>query len=243
VAAAVTDSGIVAGATREYGLSDEELVIVKRLDSSVPVPLPWQKRCFDIALAAVTLTLSSPILVLIVFAELSNALLVTADRGWPLYSETRVSQGRPFPLRKFRILRTPAIRAIRDGAVTPKVAENTPGNLTALGSLLKKTGLDELPQFWSILVGEMSFIGPRPWPTREYRAEVDAGIHRRVVMRAGLSGSAQLLKGTRRTTGHELLADLRYIEFVRTAGGWNVLGNDLRLTLQTLQLLLKMTGE
>ena len=226
-----------------YRLSAEQLAEVERLDRTDPVASPWQKRAFDIVLAALALLITSPISLLLLLAELLDALIVPADRGWPIYRETRVSQGREFHLRKFRILRAPAIRAIREEGVVPKVAENNPGNVTVVGAFLKKTGLDELPQFWSILIGEMSFIGPRPKPTAEFRVEADVGIHRRAVIRAGLSGPAQLLKGTQRSAGDELLTDLRYIEFVRTASGWQVLRNDLRLTWRTVQLMLRMTGE
>jgi lipopolysaccharide/colanic/teichoic acid biosynthesis glycosyltransferase len=226
-----------------YGLDAAQFAMVELLDRPEPVDLPWQKRTFDAVFAGLALVLAAPLSLVIVLAELLNALVVQEDRGWPFYSETRVSQGRPFQLRKFRILRAPAIRAIRENGLVPKIAENTPGNLTAVGRVLKRTGLDELPQYWSILIGEMSLIGPRPKPSAEYRVEIDAGLYRRSVIRAGLSGPAQLLKGTSRTAGDELLADLRYIEWVRTAGGWRVLGNDLRLLWSTMLLMLKMTGE
>lgn len=226
-----------------YRLDDEQFSEVERLDRPEPVRLPRQKRTFDVMFAVLALLITLPVSLLILLAELLDALLVPADRGWPIYRETRVSQGRPFHLRKFRILCAPAIRAIREDGVVPKVAENTPGNLTAVGVFLKKTGFDELPQFWSILIGDMSLIGPRPKPTAEYRVEIDVGIHRRAVIRAGLSGPAQLLKGTHRTAGDDLFADLRYIDSVRTASGWRVLGNDLRLAWRTVLLMLKTTGE
>lgn len=226
-----------------YQLDDEGLAEVARLDRAELVGLPWQKRAFDVTLAAGVLTVTLPLVAVILAAELADALAVPADRGWPIYRETRVSRGRPFHLRKFRILRAAAIRAIREQGVVPKVAENTPGNVTAVGAFLKKTGLDELPQFLSIVAGEMSFVGPRPKPVAEYRVEIDAGIHRRAVICAGLTGPAQLLKGTQRTAGDELLADLHYIDGVRNAGGWRVLARDVGLTWRTALLMLKATGE
>ena len=238
-----TEPPLPASIAALYQLNDERLAEVLRLDRAEAVRIPGQKRAFDVGLAAAALLLLSPVFLLVLLAELLDALLAPADRGRPLYLETRVSRGRPFQLRKFRIMRAPAIRAIREEGMVPKVAENTPGNLTAVGVFLKKTGLDELPQFWSILVGEMSFVGPRPKPVAEYRVEIDAGIRRRAVIGAGLTGPAQLLKGTQRTVGDELLADLRYIERVRTAGGWRVLAGDLRLTGRTVLLMLKTTGE
>jgi len=226
-----------------YHLDEEQFAEVERLDRPDPVHLPWQKRAFDVVFALLCLLITSPLSFLILIAELLDASIVPKDRGWPIYIEQRISQGQPFSLRKFRILRMPAIRAIREDGMVPKVVENMSGNVTVVGRFLKKTGLDELPQFVCILIGEMSWIGPRPKPDAEYRVEFDVGLYRRTVIRAGLTGPAQLLKGTRRTSGDELLADLRYIEMVRTASGWQVLAHDMRLTWHTVRLMLKMTGE
>ena len=77
----------------------------------------------------------------------------------------------------------------------------------------------------------------------EVRKEIAEGITRRQVVRAGLSGPAQLLKGTTRTKEDDLLADLRYIERLRTGSVWAILVFDLRLLGRTACLMLKMTGE
>lgn len=207
------------------------------------VRLPWQKVAYDKLLAALLLVLTSPLLLLIALAELVDAALVPADRGSVVYAETRVSEGRPFTLRKFRILRREAIRRIREESAVPKAMENEPGNLTAVGRVLKRTGLDELPQFVSVLAGDMSLFGPRPKPTAEYEQGIARGETHRTVMRAGLSGPGQLLKGTERAPGDDVAADVRYVEFVRSSGGWAVLAEDLRMTWRTLRLMLRMTGE
>lgn len=217
---------------------------IARLDVGDPVRLPWQKLAFDKAFALAALLVTSPLLLVIVLAEALDALLVPADRGAVFYSETRISAGRPFRLAKFRILRAPAIARIRDEGAVPKAMENEPGNLTAVGHVLKRAGLDELPQLLAVLGGAMSLVGPRPKPTAEYEDERAAtGSNRRAVIRAGLTGPAQLLKGTERTVADELLADLRYNDLVRRAGGWRVLAEDLRLTWSTVLLMLRITGE
>lgn len=217
---------------------------IARLDVPEPVRLPWQKVVWDKTFALFALALTSPLWVLIALAASLDALLVPADRGCVLYSETRVSAGRPFRLTKFRILRAPAIRRVREEGAIPKMLENEPGNLTVVGRVLKRTGLDELPQLSSVLGGAMSLVGPRPKPAAEYEAERAAtGTNRRSVIRAGLTGPAQVLKGTARTPADELLADLRYIDLVRRSSGWRVLSEDLRLTWRTVLLMLRMTGE
>lgn len=216
---------------------------VARLDSDAPVRLPWQKRALDGAVASIALVTCSPLLLAIVIAELLGSALVPADRGGVLHRETRVSAGRPFPLRKFRILRAGAIRRIREEGAVPKDVENEPGNLTAVGRALKRTGLDELPQFVCVLVGEMTLVGPRPKPVAEYEAGVAEGLRHRTVMRAGLTGPAQLLKGTEYDATDAVLADLRYIDLVRESSGWRVLREDVRLLGRTVLHMFKLTGE
>lgn len=229
---------MIEGATPRQGAE------IARLESAEPVRLPWQKAAHDRAFAAAALLLSSPAWVVVLVAEALDALFVRADRGAPFYTEVRISAGRPFRLVKFRILRAPAITRIREDGAVPKAMENEPGNLTAVGRALKKTGLDELPQLLVILGGAMSLVGPRPKPPAEYEAERRAqGSERRTVIRAGLTGPAQLLKGTARTPADELLADLRYIDLVRHASGWRVLAEDVRLAWRTVLLMLRMTGE
>lgn len=226
-----------------YRMPPGRLAEALALDSAAVVRTPAAKRIYDVLLSLTVLILTSPLWLLVLAAELLDAALVPADRGWPVYAEVRVSQGRAFQLRKFRILRAAAIRQIREEGAMPKIVENTPGNLTAVGRLLKKTGLDELPQFVNILFGDMSFVGPRPKPLAEYAVEARLGLHRREVALAGLTGSAQLLKGSERTAGDDLIADLRYVDHVRRSSGAAVLAEDLRHTGRTVLLMLRMTGE
>lgn len=232
-----------ASTLSEYGdPSPEQVAEVRRLDLPEPVRLPAAKRALDVVASGITLILTLPISALIVVAEVLESLFVPSHRGPILYFERRVSAGRPFRLPKFRILKVSAIKKIEEGA-RPKRVENQPENLTNVGKMLKKTGLDELPQMFSILVGDMSFIGPRPKPVAEYDEEIAHGIRRREVITAGLSGPAQLMKGSARTPLDELIADLRYIDHLRSAGGWDVLRTDLRHLGRTVRLMLKMTGE
>lgn len=107
------------------------------------------KRCIDVLVSAVALLLLSPILVAIGFA-------VGLDSGLPiLFRQKRVGRGfRQFAILKFRTMRVqvggPAITVAGDARVT------------RVGRLLRATKLDELPQFWNVLIGDMSLVGPRP---------------------------------------------------------------------------------
>ncbi|MBW2559316.1 MAG: sugar transferase [Deltaproteobacteria bacterium] len=215
---------------------------IERLNSREPVALPWTKVMLDKVFASVALVLTLPLSIIIVLAIVVMGLVFRRDAGSVMHYEIRVSAGEQFRLPKFRIFTREAVAEIERGMI-PKQVENVPGNLTAVGRVLKKTGLDELPQFWTVLKGDMSLIGPRPKPVAEYEPEIEQGIWRREVIRAGLSGSAQLLKGTERTAEDDLLADLRYIERVRCEGAWSVLALDMGFLWDTVRLMFKMTGE
>jgi len=109
------------------------------------------KRAFDILLALVVLVVSSPFLVL-------TALAVWLESGSPiLYRQERVGEnGRLFTLNKFRSMRKDAEQG------TPVWARAEDERVTHVGRFIRKTRLDELPQLWNVLRGDMSFVGPRP---------------------------------------------------------------------------------
>ena len=120
------------------------------------------KRALDLALAAAGLVVTEPGLGLI-------ALLVRRSSAGPvIFRQERVGRyGRPFRIHKFRTLRVDA-----DG---PMVTASGDGRVTRVGAVLRRTKLDELPQLWDVLRGEMSLVGPRPevptyaalWPAAE----------------------------------------------------------------------------
>jgi len=108
----------------------------------------WSKRCFDILVAAVLLPVLAPVM-------LVCAMAVLFGSGLPiLFRQVRVGQhGRVFWIVKFRTMRAaPGADVTADG--DPRV--------TRVGRVLRRFKLDELPQLWNVLIGEMSFVGPRP---------------------------------------------------------------------------------
>jgi O-antigen biosynthesis protein WbqP len=109
------------------------------------------KRLFDLALAIMlSAILALPILIIVGLVRLTSP-------GPALYWSDRVG-------RHNRIFRMPKFRSMRTGtpAVATHLLENPAAHLTPIGPFLRKSSLDELPQLWSILVGDMSFVGPRP---------------------------------------------------------------------------------
>jgi sugar transferase (PEP-CTERM system associated) len=111
----------------------------------------FTKRTFDIVLAAVGLVLAAPLMLL-------TAIAVWLESGSPvLYRQERVGEhGRPFTLMKFRSMRHDAEQG------TPIWARDGDARVTQVGRFIRQTRLDELPQLWTVLQGDMSFVGPRP---------------------------------------------------------------------------------
>jgi len=179
------------------------------------------KRLGDVALAFVLLVLTAPLLVLL-------ALLVKlGSRGPAFYTQTRVGQyGRTFRLRKLRTMRVDA------EAGEARWAQGDDPRQTRVGRALRRTRLDELPQLLNILLGEMSFVGPRP-ERPEFVATLEKAIPYyawRHAARPGLTGWAQInypYGSSVEDTVHKLEYDLYYIRNFS-------LGTDLFIVLRTL---------
>lgn len=206
--------------------------------------LPWQKRMLDVALSLALVLLLSPVMVLIAVGILLEGLVRPASRGPIFLSEPRGSEGRIFRIPKFRIIRMDVFRRIsaEQKYLHIKPMERVPENLTTVGGFLKKFYLDELPQLLSILKGEMSFVGPRPWPLEPYYDELEQGILRKKLIRPGLTGLVQASKGNP-DARDEWTLDYAYIGFMASSrSGWVKLGLDLRILFWSLRTVLQAKG-
>jgi lipopolysaccharide/colanic/teichoic acid biosynthesis glycosyltransferase len=149
------------------------------------------KRALDVLLSSLGLFASSPLWLAIA------AAIKVEDRGPVFYSQERVGLGgRPFRALKFRSMR-PDAEALT-GAVQATAAD---ARVTRIGRLMRATAMDELPQLWNIMRGDMSFVGPRALRPGEIEAEGDGrlvrledvpGFEERIVVRPGLTGIAQV---------------------------------------------------
>lgn len=208
------------------------------------VRIAWQKRVFDIALSLLLLIFLSPLLITILLALAVDSLLVRRDRGPFFLGEPRGSEGRVFRLPKFRIIQMEAFERISRGQeyLHIKEMEGEEENLTVVGRILKKFYMDELPQFFSILKGDMSFVGPRPWPLEPYYEEIEKGILRKKLIRPGLTGLVQANKGVEGGPD-EWTLDYAYIGFMGSPrSGFSKLGLDLRILRRSLRTLLEAKG-
>ena len=183
------------------------------------------KRTFDLFLAfAVALILAMPFLVVFIAVRLTST-------GPALYWSDRVGCNNViFKMPKFRTMR------IDTPAVATHLLENPQQFLTPIGSFLRKTSLDELPQLWSILNGDMSFVGPRPALFNQddlISLRTQYGVDK---LAPGLTGWAQV-NGCRGETEvvEKMVARVHYdLEYLRN---WS-LSLDLRIIVRTVRLML-----
>lgn len=183
----------------------------------------WGKRLFDLGVAALCLALAAPLLLLV-------ALAVRCSSPGPVfYLQERVGlNGRRFKLVKFRTMVEDAERL--SGPVL--ASENDP-RVTPAGRWLRSARLDELPQLFNVLKGDMSFVGPRPerpFFVERFSREIP-GYRYRLKVKPGITGLAQVLGNYDTDPAGKLKYDLFYIR------NYSLL-LDLQIILQTLRVVL-----
>ena len=206
-------------------------------DARLPVARSRAKRLFDVVLAATGLVVLSPILALI-------ALAIVLDAGWPvLYSQSRTGfEGQVFRIWKFRTMvrnaeaKRAELLALNEAPYPAFKIRNDP-RLTRIGRFLRKSSLDELPQLWNVLVGDMSLVGPRPLPTIEADL-LDLAGRQRLLARPGITCLWQLSNrhADQSGFGDWLAKDLAYIH------DWS-LWRDVVILARTAQAVVRMTGQ
>ncbi|WP_104204263.1 sugar transferase [Billgrantia saliphila] len=179
------------------------------------------KRLFDIGVALLALALLAPIMATV-------ALLVRWRLGSPvLFRQTRPGRhGRPFEMVKFRTMRD---ALDRDGTPLPDAAR-----LTTLGKRLRATSLDELPELWNVLKGDMSLVGPRPL-LMEYLPLYTPHQARRHEVRPGVTGWAQVNGRNALSWEQKFELDVWYVDN-------RSLWLDLRILLLTVRKVLVREG-
>jgi exopolysaccharide biosynthesis polyprenyl glycosylphosphotransferase len=192
------------------------------------------KRLIDIAGAAFGLVILSPILIV-------TAILIRVRDGSPvIFRQTRVGlHGRPFTILKFRTMAPDAEERLhevahlneREGAAFK--ATNDP-RMSQIGRTLRRTSVDELPQLWNVLKGEMSLVGPRP-PLPQEVVEYDIWHRRRLSMKPGITGLWQVESRHEPSFDRWVELDLSYID------RWT-LWLDLSILLRTMPNVMMARG-
>lgn len=183
--------------------SDQEVFYTEELPALAKKPIyEFVKRLFDIMMSfAALIILAIPMAVIAL-------VIVLESPGNPIYAQTRLGKGeKPFTIYKFRSM---PVDAEADGL---RWADSNDDRVTGIGKVLRETRLDELPQLWNILIGEMSFVGPRP-ERPEFYAVFDTyiiGFRQRMVVKPGLTGLAQVTGGYELLPEEKIRYDLDYI--------------------------------
>jgi len=185
------------------------------------------KRILDISAATILLLFLFPLFIII-------AVLILFDSGSPvIYIQKRLGKdGRPFDFYKFR-----SMYQNSENVGSKQYSSKNDPRVTGMGRLLRRTSLDELPQLWNILKGDMSFIGPRPvlpyhpWKYDDYSEEEK----KRFYVLPGITGLAQV-KGRRSLTWKERIRyDIKYIDSLSFK-------NDIMIILKTIRVIMSNEG-
>lgn len=201
------EQGVAAKVHREH--ADAVLTAESDVGQLVDVKVePWDrqdyvlKRGFDIAFAFVGLLVNIPVMVGI-------AIAIKLDDGGPvLYDQERTAVfGEIFTVYKFRSMTT-------EGESATPVEDEENNRITNIGRVLRRTHLDEIPQLWSVLVGDMSVVGPRAvWTEEEHLIEEEVEMWRkRWFVKPGLTGLAQVNDVKSTKPGEKLRYDLQYVK-------------------------------
>ena len=189
-----------------------------------------QKRAFDLVLAGSAVVVLSPLLLLI-------ALAVRLDSAGPvIFRQRRVGQAnRQFEIYKFRTMRTEVCDA--DGLVSTGRDDD---RVTRIGGFLRRTSLDELPQLFNVVRGEMSLVGPRPHALGSRAGELlfweaSDAYWMRHALKPGLTGLAQI-RGYRGATNTENHLRMRVRSDLEYLSDWS-LANDVMIILKTIKVL------
>lgn len=193
----------------QFRFSDEEMRAIARR------PYWRYKRALDAAVAGVMLVMLAPVIG-------GLALLIRMGLGAPVYfwQERTGYGGRPARLYKFRSMSN--IKTSDNGPTDDAKRQST------LGRFMRATRIDELPQLWNVLIGEMSFVGPRPL----LPADLIEGATARWLARPGLTGWAQVMGGRDLTAADKMALDLWYI---RNAS----LRLDVEIAIRTVPMILR----
>ena len=201
------------------------------------------KRAFDLLIAFILITLLLPVY-LIIFTAIFIEQILTNDFGPFIISEPRVSKGKVFKLYKLNMYREYKRQEYLNNSPdyekfkTWSFLQKDPSSIRHFGKIMKNTYMDELGQFFNILKGDMSFVGPRPLPVG-YELNNEAP---RKTLKAGLVGFATNRAKNEGDTISKQKTDIEYLDIYQTASPFEVIKVDLIVILDGFRAVLKAKG-
>ncbi len=214
-------SDIIIRGAQEINLFDSPLLLCR--NDGLPFELRFAKRTMDIILSLIALPFLLP------FMAVIAAAVKLYDGGPAIYKQERLTiNGKRFYVLKFRSM---IVDAEKDGVA--RLAADSDSRITPVGAFIRKCRLDELPQIFNIIKGDMSFVGPRP-ERPELAEEFEKTMQEfsfRLTVKAGLTGYAQIMGKYDTTPYDKLKMDLMYIEKCSVM-------NDLKILLMTFKTMI-----
>ena len=212
---------------------DEVPMLTVTSDPALPLAFA-AKRIVDVVLSAIALIILAPVMLVV-------ALVVAIREGRPIiYADERAGiHGRPITIHKYRTMTTDAndLRSdfeSQNDRVGPDFKIEDDPRVTPTGAVLRRTSLDELPQFWDVFAGRMSLVGPRAQRLDEVEG-YDAWHRRRLSVRPGLTGLWQVTARQDPSFDTRARLDLEYID------NWSPL-LDVKIMFATIPAILRSTG-
>lgn len=213
-------SDIIVRSSEDMHLFDTPLLLSR--NEGLTFEQKFVKRAMDIVISSVALIITSPIMLLVALA------IKLYDRGPVFFMQERCTiDGKVFKIHKFRSM---IVDAEKDGEVIP--ATDGDSRITPVGHFIRKTRIDELPQFIDILKGDMSVVGPRPERVEhveQYTKDIPEFSYR-LKVKGGLTGYAQIYGKYNTTAYDKLKLDLMYIQ------NYSLL-LDIKLIIMTVKII------
>ena len=206
---------------------------VRHLEEA-PAVCSVAKRALDMALSAIFLILAAPVL------AMAMLLVRLTSRGPAIFVQKRIGfEGRKFDMYKLRTMRRGAeslqdeLASCLEDRTFLKVADDP--RVTRIGRLLRKWSIDELPQLWNVLKGDMSLVGPRPLLLCDFRKFPKREQLRRFSVKPGVTGLWQVSGRSSLPDSERMRLDLDYVDH------WS-LGRDLAILARTLPVVISTRG-
>lgn len=212
----------------------DELYVVDLLKENLPLASRWSKRCIDILLSTIALMFFSPLLIIV------PILIKLTSRGPVIFTQMRAGlNGKPFKLYKFRTMVSDADRILQNYIDISKLKEpvykfKRDKRVTPLGKILRRTSIDELPQIFNVLKGDMSWVGPRPEDVRIVKCYNDT-FKTRLMAKPGITGLQQIKCRGISSMTERIKYDKQYIEE-------QSLWLDLKILFQSIKVVLSCKG-
>lgn len=217
-----------------YKPPSEEIKLKYRDIFEIQKPLKPRllKTIFDKFFSSICLFFAIPIMLVLKIMYIFEGIFINDSKGPLIFYYKAVSSGEHIKKYKIRIIKTKFIdsKLASEGDWHAYKKEWTPESRTNIGKFVKAFYLDELPQFWSIFIGDMSFVGPRPLAVHHYERDLAQGNVSRKLIKGGLLGLGHIHKGTEQMGR----PDFEY-EYINTY----INGSSLELLLLDLNILWK----